>query len=110
MIYHRSYRHTKRVAYTETDADLFLYKVKGNIDLLCPTLKPFSAFKEQRISGGLATRALGFFLTGSAQTYKNMVYPNTHDPNPLPVTWPLIVQYLLRCFITDDLLPKITIR
>lgn len=63
------------------------------------------AFNVQRLSKGLATRALGCFLTGSAQTtYTNVVNPVTHDPTRLPVTWPLIVHSLLSRFVADDLL------
>lgn len=59
------------------------------------------------LSDGQASRALGFFLTGSAQTaYTNDVYPSASDPNHLPVTWPRIVYYLLNRFITEELLRK----
>lgn len=63
------------------------------------------AFDGQRVSEGLASRSLGFFLTGSAQNaYINVVYRQTHDPNHVPITWPLIVNSILNCFISDDFL------
>lgn len=75
------------------------------MDLLCflPTLTEYFNFK--RVIEGLASQAIGLFLTGSTQTvYTNVVHPSTHDPTRLPVTWPLIVHILLSRFITYELL------
>lgn len=117
------YRPNNHAAYIYPDTDLSRHKVKRKIDLLFPDLEAFSwkvdmemicflltikeAFDVQRVSGGIASRALGFFLTGSSRTaYTKVIYRITRDPNHLPVTWALIVHYLLDLFITDDLLCK----
>lgn len=59
----------------------------------------------QRLREGFATRAFGFFLTGSAQNlYTNVVFPGTHHSTCYPVPLPLIVHSLFSRFITDNLL------
>lgn len=121
VIHYSRYSLTNRAVYIGTYANLSLQKLKRRVELLYLTLEPFSekdpiellaflstmteAFSGQRLSEGLASRDIGYFLTGSAQTtYTNVVHPGTHDPARLPVTWPLIAHSLLSRFITDELL------
>lgn len=61
------------------------------------------AFGGQLLGEGLASRAMGFFLTVSSQTsYTNIVYTITHDSNRLPFSWPLIIHSFLKRFVRDD--------
>lgn len=106
---------TNRAANFDRNADLLLQILKRNVELLYQTLEPFfskdhmellgflltitEAFNGPRLSGGLETRALGFFFIGFTQmAYTNAVHPGTHDSTRLPVTWPLIVHSMLSRF------------
>lgn len=101
MINYRHYRLTNRAADIEQVANLSLYKVKRKVDLLYPTLEPFSGktpmeilgflatiakvFHGQQMSEGLASIVLCLFLTVSQTAYTNVVYPGPHDPNRRPI-------------------------